>query len=235
MYRNEHGEAIGKLKVLFFDVNETLLDISNVKQAVAELLDNKMELADRWFNLMLQYTWMETMADRYHDFGEIGLAALHSIAKMNHIAVDPAKAIKAIVLIKEAQPHPDVEEGLHLLHEMDFNMLTLTNSSNPTIVAQLQNSGLRRWFDGMLSIEDIGFYKPHRHVYRWAANRMNVKPSECMLVAAHGWDIFGALEAGYRAAFIERPQQVLYPLAEEPEIIEPDLINVAKRIIELER
>ena len=56
-----------------------------------------------------------------------------------------------------------------------------------------------------------------------------------MLVAAHGWDIAGALWAGWRAAFVSRPGAQLYPLAPAPEIAEPDLAAVTKRLIALEK
>jgi 2-haloacid dehalogenase len=55
-----------------------------------------------------------------------------------------------------------------------------------------------------------------------------------MLIAAHGWDIAGALWAGLRAAFLSRPGAQLYPLAPAPEIVEPDLSKAAGRLIQME-
>ncbi|UJH92313.1 hypothetical protein LZ575_07215 [Antarcticibacterium sp. 1MA-6-2] len=44
-----------------------------------------------------------------------------------------------------------------------------------------------------MSIEDIGKYKPHQDTYNWASRKLGIKPEESMLIAAHGWDIAGAL------------------------------------------
>jgi 2-haloacid dehalogenase len=48
------------------------------------------------------------------------------------------------------------------------------------------------------------------------------------MVAAHGWDITGAIHAGMKSAFIERKGQSLYPLAARPDYIGKDLIKIAK-------
>ena len=60
---------------------------------------------------------------------------------------------------------------------------------------------------------------------------MNIKPEECMLIAAHGWDVAGALWAGWRAAFVSRPGQQTFPLAPQTEINEPDLNKIADILI----
>ena len=114
-------------------------------------------------------------------------------------------------------------------------MVTLTNSSQAGVDAQISNAELMDQFEARLSIEDIQMFKPHGHVYRWAARKMGLPPEECMLVAAHGWDVAGALWAGWRAAFLSRPGAQLYPLAPVPEIAEPDLAATAKRLIALEK
>jgi len=76
-------------------------------------------------------------------------------------------------------------------------------------------------------------FKPHRHAYKWAATKMGLAPEDCMMVAAHGWDVAGALWAGWRAAFLSRPGAQLYPLAPVPEIAEPDLAAIATYLVGL--
>jgi 2-haloacid dehalogenase len=50
------------------------------------------------------------------------------------------------------------------------------------------------------------------------------------MVAAHAWDIVGAIQAGCAAAFVARPGKVLYPLGPAPDIVGPDLRAVAEQI-----
>lgn len=70
-------------------------------------------------------------------------------------------------------------------------------------------------------MESVGRFKPDRLVYEWAARQMGVELPDCMLVAAHGWDVAGAQWAGMRSAFVAREGQQKFPLAEAPEIDVP--------------
>lgn len=95
--------------------------------------------------------------------------------------------------------------------------------------------GLCNFFDDRLSIEDIGKYKPDSDVYDWAVRKLRVQPNKCLMIAAHGWDIAGAIWAGWRAAFIARPRQQLYPLAPLPEINEPDFLQISEKLKALKK
>jgi 2-haloacid dehalogenase len=113
--------------------------------------------------------------------------------------------------------------------------VTLTNSSQVAVDAQIQNANLTDLFEKRLSVEEVQMFKPHRHVYQWAARKMGFAPEDCMLVAAHCWDVAGAIWAGWRAAFISRPGAQLFPLAPGPEIAEPDLRAAGERLIAMSR
>ena len=76
-------------------------------------------------------------------------------------------------------------------------------------------------------MEDVGKYKPHAEVYRWAAGRVGADVSDCLLVAAHGWDVAGAKWAGMQTAFVARPGQQTFPLGPMPDINIPSLAELA--------
>jgi 2-haloacid dehalogenase len=54
------------------------------------------------------------------------------------------------------------------------------------------------------------------------------------LVAAHSWDVSGALSAGCKAAFVARPSAVLSPLGPQPDIVSPDIAGVVEEILALD-
>ena len=221
-------------KVLFFDVNETLLDLTVMKKSVGEALGNRSELLPLWFTTMLQYSLVSTVGGQYNDFGVIGAAALQMVAANNDITLTKEEAENAILTnIRSLPAHPEVKESLARLKKAGYKLVSFTNSSNNGVKTQFENAGLTEYFDERLSIEDMGKFKPHRDAYDWAARKMNVKPSECLLVAAHGWDIAGALWANWRGAFISRPGAQLYPLAPNPEFSESDLKLITDRLIAL--
>lgn len=156
------------------------------------------------------------------------------VAVNNDIQLSMEEAKEAISSILSLPPHREVKSSLKNLKENGYRLVSLTNSSNSAVKNQLESAGLYDLFEERLSIEEIGKYKPHRDTYAWAARKMDTRPEDCMLIAAHGWDIAGALRAGWRGAFIKRPGQQLYPLAPAPEITEPDLKIISEKLIKME-
>lgn len=221
-------------KVIFFDVNETLLDLTAMKDSVGKILNNRKDLLPLWFTTMLQYSLVSTVGNQYNDFGVIGAAALQMVASNHGITLSETEAKEAILgPIRSLPAHPEVKASLKKLKDAGYILVSFTNSSNKGVETQFKNSGLLDYFDKRLSVEDIGKFKPHADSYRWAARQMKIKPEECLLVAAHGWDIAGALWANWRGAFISRPGAQLYPLADKPEIIAKDLALITEQLIAL--
>jgi 2-haloacid dehalogenase len=219
-------------KILFFDVNESLLDLEGIKKSVAKSLAGREELTSLWFSTMLHYSLVETTSGRFTDFGTIGAAALRMLASGHDIDLTEEEASEAVKPILSLLPHPEVKEALGNLRTAGYKMVALTNSSSKGVETQLRNAQLTSFFDAILSVEEVGKYKPHTDVYNWAAHKMGVHPSECMMIAAHGWDIAGAIWAGWRGAFIARPGKQLYPLAPLPEINETDLLKIAQKLMD---
>ncbi|MRI01665.1 haloacid dehalogenase type II [Kriegella sp. EG-1] len=228
------NEYTSRPKVLFFDVNETLLDLTAMKTSVGNILGGRSELLSLWFTTMLQYSLVSTVGRQYNNFGIIGSAALQMVAANNNIKITEVEAREAILgPIRSLPTHPEVKGALQALKDASYKLVSFTNSSNTGVQTQFENAGLIHYFDERLSIEDMGKFKPHSDAYDWAARKMGIQPNECLLVAAHGWDIAGALWAGWRGAFISRPGAQLYPLAPKPEIQENNLTLIAKKLIEL--
>ncbi|WP_434036770.1 haloacid dehalogenase type II [Formosa sp. 4Alg 33] len=221
-------------KVLFFDVNETLLDLTTMKKSVGDALGNRSDLLPLWFTTMLQYSLVSTVANQYNDFGIIGAAALQMVAANHGITLSEKDAQEAVLEpIRSLPAHPEVKDALQKLKDAGYKLVSFTNSSNKGVETQFKNAGLLDYFEERLSVEDIGKFKPHADAYAWAARKMGVEPKECLLVAAHGWDISGALWANWRGAFVSRPGAQLYPLSPKPEINESNLSLIAERLIAL--
>ena len=229
-----NSESIKKTrpKVLFFDVNETLLDLTPMKKQIGDALSGKEELLSLWFTTMLQYSLVTSASGQYKPFGHIGAAALQMVAANNAISLSEENARKVIdKAMQNLPPHPEVKEALTQLKKAGYTLVAFTNSSNEGLKNQFKNAELTAYFDEMLSVEDSGKFKPFTDTYIWGAHKMKVKPVECMLIAAHGWDVAGALWAGWRAAFVSRPKQQIFPLAPETEIVASNLKKVADILV----
>lgn len=220
-----------KPKVIFFDVNETLLDLNAMRKSVTGALGGRDDLMSLWFSTMLHHSLVDNATERFHTFGEIGVASLLMVAKANNIELSEAAARQAIVTpLRSLPPHPDVKAGLKQLKQAGYRLISLTNSSNQGVRTQFENAGMLDLFDDRYSVEDISHYKPDLRTYRWALEKAGVEAGEALLVAAHGWDIAGAKAAGLQAAFIQRQGKVLYPLAIAPDYKVKTLTELASQL-----
>ena len=218
-------------EVIFFDVNETLLDLSPLKESLGAALGGRPELASLWFTTLLQHSLVATVADRYHVFDEIGAACLRMIARSLGLELGGDTAERCVATMRCLPPHPDVVPALERLRDASFRLAPLTNSSKSMVADQMQNAGLTQFFETLLSVEEVELYKPHTHVYRWAARRLGVDVADCLFVAAHGWDVAGAAWAGMRTAFIARPGQQVFPLGPATDIAVPSFEGLADALV----
>jgi len=222
--------AVQRPRVLVFDVNQTLLDTEALRPHFERAFGDGSAL-DEWFSLLLQYSLVVTVADSYTDFGSVGRGALEMLANGRGVRLTPENQNAILQGMLSLPPHPEVPESLERLRGAGFRMVTLTNSSPTAVRAQMQNAGLARYFDESISVETVRRFKPDLEVYRATAAHLRVQPSELLMIAAHAWDVLGALKAGWRAAFVARPGKVLFPLGPQPEIAAPDLKAVADAIL----
>ena len=132
--------------------------------------------------------------------------------------------------------HSDVREGLQIMRDAGLRLVTLTNSAPAAVQQQLANAGLAALFERSFSVDTVRRFKPAPEAYRVVADALDMPLERLRLVAAHAWDIVGALRAGCAAAFVARPGKVLYPLGPKPDIAGPDFLkSVARAIVAAER
>jgi 2-haloacid dehalogenase len=213
-------------KVLVFDVNETLLDLSALQPHFQRLFGEERALKE-WFSLLLQYSLVVTITERYSDFGTLGRAALRMLAQARKVQLQSEDEDGVLRALTSLPAHPEVHDALDQLKHAGFRMATLTNSSSSMIRDQLKNSGLESYFEQPISVDAVQRFKPDRRVYAFAAEQLKVEASQACLIAAHAWDVFGAMNAGWMAAFIARPGKALFPVAPTPAMIAPDLLAFA--------
>jgi 2-haloacid dehalogenase len=219
-----------KPKVLVFDVNETLLDLNALRPHFTRVFGDGKAL-DVWFSLLLHYSLVVTVADAYADFGTVGRAVLEMLASTKGIKLSPEDSTRILQGVLSMPVHPDVPEALRRLRAAGFRMVTLTNSSPSAVKAQLQNAGLTQYFDESISVDSVRRFKPDLEVYRSAATHLGAQPGELLLIAAHPWDVFGAMKAGWRAAFVARNGITPLPLGPNPNINGPEMKAIADAIL----
>lgn len=220
-------------RVIVFDVNETLLDL-RAFDPWFEATFGGPGVRTQWFGQLLQSALVSTVTDAYADFGAIGRAALDMVAARHGRQLDDAERQALSSTMRNLPAHPEVVPALERLRDAGLRLATLTNSTEQVATAQLTNAGIAGYFERILSADAVRRLKPAREPYDMAARELGVPIGGIQLVAAHAWDVAGALRAGASAAFVSRPGMVLDPLAPVPDIIGDDLAAVADRILDVE-
>ncbi len=220
-------------RIIVFDVNETLLDLHALDPEFQRVFGDAT-VRREWFGQLLQSALVTLATNAYTDFGTIAGAVLDMVAARRGVTLSSDDREKILNSILTLPPHPEVRESLQRLYEAGLRLATLTNSTQKVADAQMTNSGLKEFFDVVLSADTMKKLKPASEPYQMAAKHFGVPVNEIRLVAAHAWDVAGALRAGCVAAFIARPGMVLDPLAPKPGVIGKDLREVVEQIIRID-
>lgn len=221
-------------RICAFDVNETLLDLRALDPDFESAFGD-VAARQAWFTQLIQTAFVTTIIGTYRDFGTIGATALEVIATRRGVTLSPEDRTSILTGMRHLPPHPDVRDGLERLRGAGLRLVTLTNSTEQVGQAQLTNAGLRGYFEHIFSADTARRLKPAPEAYRMVADRLGVDIGEIRLIAAHSWDIAGALHVGCAAAFVARPGMVLDPLFDRPDVVGADLREVADRILEREK
>lgn len=217
-------------RTIVFDVNETLLDVRALAPLFGEMFGDSNFLKE-WFSLLLLHSQAATLAGPYFDFSTLAGAALDMMAAVHARPVQDAAKQKLLDGILHLPPHPEVADGLRLLKNAGLRLVTLSNSSQKAVVRQIRNAGLEEYFDCSYSVDEVQRYKPAPEPYKMVASHLGLDTSGLRLVAAHAWDILGAMRAGCAGAFVARPGQALFPLVDAPDVIGTNLLLVAEQIV----
>ena len=217
---------------IVFDVNETLLDLSALDEVFGELFGsaNAREVRKRWFKQVLELFLTATAIGEYRSFDRLTDDALRMLATQQGREATDDDREKLRRALGALPAHPDVRPGLERLKADGFTLAALTNARRESAEKQLDRAGLRGYLDRVLSADDVKRFKPAREAYEHAARELGVALDQIVLVAAHSWDVAGALAAGCQAAFVARPGQTLSPAVAKPQFRGRDIEEVAEQI-----
>ncbi len=220
----------GRPAALVFDVNETLLDLSPLRQGFEAVFGTNPPLGE-WFARLLHGSLVANSLGQYRPFAEIGSEALAALAARYGLDLSSSDAQTILAQMTRLPPHPDVVPALERIAEIDIEMVALTNGDQITARSQITNAGLGGLLTRVLSVDAVRRFKPDPAPYLHAARELDVEIKDTMLVAAHDWDVAGAMTAGARGAFVSRAGARWGLPGERPEMIVGDLDDLASRLI----
>ena len=218
--------------ILVFDVNETLLDIEAMTPLFARAFGDARVLRE-WFGQLVLYAGVVTLSGLYQDFFALGQGVLSMIAEIHKVDIHSSDMDELKTRMLNMPAHPDVSEGLSLLKDAGFRLVTLTNSPPHPQGSPLERAGITRFFERQFSVDSVRQFKPAPKVYQMVASMLDAPVSSLCMVASHVWDTIGAQSAGYSAALLARSGNAPLTVGglPQPDCIAPDLVQLAKQLI----
>ena len=213
------------IKVFAFDLFGTLVDLGSVSKVFSELnikIDNLKLFTEIWQSKQLQYAWLLNFTNRYEPFSELSIHALKFTAKIFDLNLSDEQISKLNRAKLNLDPFPDSEKGLEKLNEAIRRRTTRTGEEVNVAVADkthsillsngeadksdklLSNISLRKYFDYVISAEEVRKYKPSPEPYLHVSKKMHLQISQIALVSSNLWDIAGAKSVGMHTCWINR-------------------------------
>jgi 2-haloacid dehalogenase len=198
---------MGAPSLIVFDVNETLLDLEPIKANLEAIFGADPPIGE-WFARLLHGSLVANALDQFRSFGDIAAESLINMAGRRGLLLRAEDALEALAPMSRLPPHPDVVPGVRRLAAAGKRMVALTNGSSEVANSQIHNAGLAEYLERVISVDEVGVFKPDPAPYLHTAELMGVPIQEVVLVAAHDWDCAGAVAAGAQAIFVKRPGAV---------------------------
>jgi 2-haloacid dehalogenase len=213
-----------------FDAYGTLFDFNSAASAArGELGEDWQRVSDLWRQKQLQYTWLRGLAGHHADFWQVTGDALEFTLATLRIE-RPGLHARLMDLYLRLATFPEVPETLRRLKATGRKLVILSNGTPAMLDAVVHSAGLEKSFDAVLSVEEVGVYKPHPSVYGLACDRLEIAPSRICFLSSNAWDAFSAKAFGMRVVWCNRygqaPERI--PASPDGEITQlgalPDLL-----------
>ncbi len=220
---------------VMFDQYGTVVDMQGgLTEMAAPLLAGKGWGGDPhrfvtwWRRTHFEDSMIDSLCDRGHtSYREIGQRAVAQVMRRAGIDFTADEVRWLVSRIERLKPFPDVLAALARLRR-HYRLAILSNGDRDMLEAARPHIGFD--FDAVISVEEAGYFKPHRATYARACEILGVDPAGVLFVANHAFDCIGAKAAGMRTAFIDRRRRPFGESPRQPDLIVEDFAALAQAL-----
>jgi 2-haloacid dehalogenase len=195
------------IQAFVFDAYGTLFNVASpVEQHAGTIGEKSGDVAKLWRQKQLEYTWLRSLMGVHADFWTVTREALDYALEV-HAITEPGLADELMTLYLKLDAYDDVASTLTALRATGKRCAVLSNGSPSMLDAALRHAGIEKHFEAVLSVEEVGIYKPSRRVYRLAMQKLHIAdaPSICF-VSANAWDAQAGAQFGFQSVRLARSQ-----------------------------
>lgn len=193
------------IRACVFDAYGTLFDVhAPMRKLAPEIGEHAEAMSKLWRQKQLEYTWLRSLMGVHADFWHVTGEAL-DYALAFYGVNEPGLKDEIMALYLNLEAYPDVAPALEAVKARSKLTAILSNGSPSMLDAAVRHAGVDKLFNMVLSVEDVGIYKPSRRVYRHAMQKLQIHdaPSICF-VSANTWDAQAAAQFGFQAVRVDR-------------------------------
>jgi len=220
------------IKACVFDAYGTLFDVAAAARELAAqpgqdaLAACWQKLANDWRLKQLQYTWLRAVANAHTDFWTVTQNGLDWALEANDLQDDPGLRERLLDLYFKLSAYAEVPEMLNQLKQAGFATAILSNGEPKMLQGAVDSAGVAGVLDDVLSVQDVGVFKPHKSVYDMVGQRFGTKPDEVLFVSSNGWDAAHGAGFGFVTAWVNRANEPMDRLPWTPAHVLPDLTTI---------
>jgi 2-haloacid dehalogenase len=192
------------VRACVFDAYGTLFDFAAAARQCRDVLGDEVDrLTALWRDKQLQYTWLRAAQGRHADFWQVtGDALDFSLETLGFDTPDLRDRLMALYLALDT--FPEVQDVLSKLKTANLHTAILSNGSPAMLDRAVKAAKLDALLDEVLSVEDVGVYKPHPKVYQLAVDRLGVPASAIAFQSSNAWDAYAASAFGMQVVWCNR-------------------------------
>lgn len=216
------------IKACVFDAYGTLFDVSAAARQASEEPGRDVlkrvwtKLAADWRTKQIQYTWLRAMLDEHTDFWAVTQDGLDWAMEASGLDDQELRA-RLLALYWELAPYPEVPRMLGELKSQGITTAILSNGSPEMLDGAVSSAGIGDVLDAVLSVEEVGVFKPDARVYDLVGKHLEVMPKDVLFVSSNGWDAAGAAAYGFSTAWVNRGGEPVERLPARPQTVLNDL------------
>ncbi|VAW36408.1 (S)-2-haloacid dehalogenase I [hydrothermal vent metagenome] len=217
---------------LAFDVYGTLIDTHGVVSNLEKILGAKAkEFSHTWREKQLEYSFRRGLMQNYENFAVCTSHALDYTCKYYKVSLTKEQEHELLNGYRTLPAFKDVEDGLARLKAANFRLYAFSNGSADAVESLLIAAGVRDFFLGVVSVDDLKSFKPNPAVYSHFLRESEASGSNAWLISSNPFDVIGAISAGMRAAWVQRSREVIFdPWGIEPTITVGSLGELYEKI-----
>ena len=212
---------------VIFDIIGTCFSLEKPRQHLIELGAPNYTL-ELWFAQSLRDAFGFSHAGGYQPLKEILQSELPRTLKLLKIDLKSRQLSEVMATFSELDLQPFAIEAFEMLTQADWKIAALTNGSEKSTRNLLERAGVQQYFTEVYSCDAIAVTKPHPDVYKMVQNDLK---KDVWLVAAHAWDIVGAINVGMKTAFVNQLEKDYLKAYSQPQITVENLLEASRQII----